>query len=85
MPGEVKVFRVKGVMRLREGELRPFKIEVTALSPEHAVEKIYSELGSRHKVSRKHIRIEKVEEIKLEEVESEHIKALLSIDKIVTV
>ena len=46
----VKVFRVKGFMKLRGGEKIPFSIETTALTRDHAVEKILYELGSRHKL-----------------------------------
>ena len=53
-----------------------FSIEVRALKPEDAVEKVLSELGSRHKLKRKHIRIDKVEEISIDETESRQIVTL---------
>lgn len=60
--GEVKVFRLKGKMRKPLKDLT-FTREVVALTKEHALEKVYSEMGSRHKVSRKELTVETVEEI----------------------
>ena len=72
MTGEVRVYRVSGRALFshdRYPEWRKFKVYVRALRVEHAVEKVYSELGSRHKLKRFHIRIESVEEVPLEEVD----------------
>ncbi len=81
---EVKTFLVKGRMLLshdRFPEWRKFEIYVRALKPEHALEKIYSELGSRHKLKRYHIKIEEVREVPLEEVEDLHIIQLAQLTK----
>jgi len=72
---EVKVFRVTGEIRkpnLKTG----FRKEVRALKPEEAVEKIYMELGSKHRAKRFQIKIMKVEEIRPEEIESLAIRKL---------
>ena len=53
-----------------------FRKEVRALKPEDAVEKIYMELGSKHRVKRFQIKIVKVEEITPEEIESPLVKKL---------
>jgi len=69
---EVKTYRIRGRMLLshdRFPEWRSFTIYVRALKPEHALERVYSELGSRHKLKRYHIKIEEVKEVPLEEVE----------------
>ena len=59
---EVKVFRVIG--EIRKPNLRTsFEKEVRALKPEHAVEKVYMELGSKHRVKRFQIKISAVEEV----------------------
>jgi large subunit ribosomal protein LX len=72
---EVKVFRVTG--EIRKPNLRTdFRKEVRALKPEEAVEKIYMELGSKHRVKRFQIKIVKVEEISPEEIESPLVKKL---------
>lgn len=69
---EVKVFRVSGRMMLshdRFPEWRKFTVYVRALKEDHAIEKVYSDLGSRHKLKRYHIKIDEVREVSLEEVE----------------
>jgi len=79
---KVKVFRVVGRMKASD-EWQTFRIELTGLKPEHVLEEVYSRLGSRHKLIRKHIKIEKIEDIPAENVESEYIRKLLSLNKIV--
>ncbi len=74
--GEVKVFRVIG--KIRKPNLKtPFKKEVVAIKSEHAVEKVYAELGSKHRVKRFHIKIIKVEEVPPEEIENPLLKKLV--------
>jgi large subunit ribosomal protein LX len=72
---EVKVFRVIGEIR-KPNFQTDFRKEVRALKPEDAVEKIYMELGSKHRVKRFQIKIVKVEEITPEEIESPVLKKL---------
>jgi len=72
----LKVFRVTGEIRKPRLETS-FKKEVVALKPEHAVEKVYAELGSRHRAKRFHIKIFTVEEVPLEHIENPLIKKLL--------
>ncbi len=82
---EVKVYSVEGVMLIghdRKPEWRKFKVYVRALKPEHALERVYSELGSRHKLKRAHIRVESIVEVPLEEVGDARIIKLANLDKI---
>lgn len=83
MAGEVKVFRIRGCMKYRDGRLQPFEVEAVGLSKEQAVEEIYSVLGSRHKLRRSQIRIHAVEEISPSEAKSDYIKHLASLQMIV--
>jgi large subunit ribosomal protein LX len=89
MSGEeprVKIYRVSGEMLLshdRFPEWRKFTVYVRALKPEHALEKVYSDLGSRHKLRRRHIRIHKVEEVPLEEVDDLYIIRLSELTRMV--
>jgi large subunit ribosomal protein LX len=53
-----------------------FRKEVRALKPEDAVEKIYMDLGSKHRVKRFQIKIVKVEEISPEQIERPIVKKL---------
>lgn len=79
---KVKVFRVKGVMKHRTFPEK-FVLEVPALKEEHAIEYVYSVLGSRHKLNRKKIVIEEVKEISPDEIQQSEIRELLSLEKIV--
>ncbi|MEM3040951.1 MAG: 50S ribosomal protein L18Ae [Nitrososphaerota archaeon] len=65
---EVKVYTVKG--KIRKPNFRTsFQKVVRALKPEEAVERIYKDLGSKHRVKRFHITIEEVKEAVPEESE----------------
>jgi large subunit ribosomal protein LX len=72
---KVKVFRVTGEIVKPNFQTR-FRKEVRALKPEDAVEKIYKNLGSRHRAKRFQIKIREVKEIGPEEIESPLIKRL---------
>lgn len=66
---QVKVFRVRG--EINKPNLKTsFNKEVIAAKPEHAVEKVYAELGSKHRVKRFHIKIVGVDEVPPEEIEN---------------
>ncbi len=73
---QVKIFRVEGRMLIKHDKfptLWRFKKEVRALTPEHAIEKVLSELGSKHRVKRYHIVIENVREISLDEATDRYV------------
>ncbi|MEM2995719.1 MAG: 50S ribosomal protein L18Ae [Candidatus Bathyarchaeia archaeon] len=73
---KVKVFRITG--EIDKPNLKtPFKKEVLAVKPEHAIEKVYAELGSRHRVKRFHIKILAVEEISPQEIENPLLKKMV--------
>lgn len=64
----VKIFRVKGeIMKKHFFEPLTFNKLVSAAKEKHAVEKIYSEMGSRHRAKRYQISIQSVEEEQPEE------------------
>ena len=88
MMSEVKIFKISGKMLLshdRFPEWRKFTLYVRALKESHALEKVYSELGSRHKLKRYHIKIEKVEEVPLESVEDLNIIRLSKLERLVKI
>ncbi|AET32876.1 50S ribosomal protein L18Ae [Pyrobaculum ferrireducens] len=60
-----------------------FRLEVVGEKPYDAVEKAYSLIGSRHKLSRTQIRIREVSVISPEEARSEDVKILMNIDKVI--
>ncbi len=55
----------------------PFVRELIADKSDHAVEKVYAEIGSRHRVRRHHIKITEVKEIAAEEIENPVLKKIV--------
>lgn len=58
----VKIFRLQGQYRRLKRTYR-FSREIRAMTPEEAREQLYTLLGSFHRVNRKAIAIERVDEI----------------------
>ena len=54
-----------------------FVKELLALSEQRAMERIYSEVGSKHKVKRNLLHIEEIVEIKPEEAKDPRIRAMV--------
>jgi large subunit ribosomal protein LX len=74
---QMKVFRVTG--EIRKPNLKTsFKKEIIALKPEHAIEKVYTELGSKHRVKRVHIKILNVEEVQPQDIKNPTLKKLVT-------
>jgi len=64
---EVKTYRIIGLIRKPNFENR-FRKEIRAVRPEDAVEELYKLFGSRHRVKRFQIKIERVEVVPAEEL-----------------
>jgi large subunit ribosomal protein LX len=77
---EVRVFRVTGEM-VKPNLRTTFRKEIRALTPENAKEKVYTDLGSKHRAKRFQIRILKVEEIPPEDIENPLLRKLTLGDK----
>lgn len=73
----MKVFRVTGEIN-KPNLQTPFVKEVVAAKREHAVEKVYAEIGSKHRVKRFHIKILDVEEVSPEEIENPILKKMVA-------
>ena len=74
---KLKVFRVTG--EISKPNLKTtFAKEVVVAKPEHAVEKVYAEIGSKHRVKRHHIKILNVEEVSLDEIENPILKKIVA-------
>jgi large subunit ribosomal protein LX len=74
---EVKVFRVTG--EINKPNLKTsFAKEVIVAKPEHAVEKVYAEIGSQHRVKRFQIKILNVEEVPPETIENPILKKIVT-------
>jgi large subunit ribosomal protein LX len=73
----LKVFRVTG--EINKPNLKtPFANEVLADKPEHAVEKVYAEIGSKHRVKRHHIKIISVEEVSTDAIKNPILKKIVA-------
>jgi large subunit ribosomal protein LX len=73
----LKVFRVTG--EISKPNLRtPFAKEIVADKPEHAVEKVYAEIGSKHRVRRHHVKIMNAEEVSPENIENPILKKMVT-------
>ncbi len=73
---EVKIFRVTGKI-VKPNLKTDFKKELRAMKQEDAIERIYKEIGSKHRAKRFQIKIVKVEEITPEEVKDVSVKKLI--------
>jgi len=70
------VFRVVGKIT-KPNYMTDFRKEIRALRPEEAVERVYMEIGSKHKAKRVHIKVLKVEEIGVDEVTDPVVRKLM--------
>jgi large subunit ribosomal protein LX len=62
---EVRTFKITG--EIKKGQTRiPFAVEINALKQEHAMQRLYADMGSRHRARRFEITIESVEEVNSE-------------------
>ncbi|MEM2870587.1 MAG: 50S ribosomal protein L18Ae [Thermoplasmata archaeon] len=72
----MKAFRVAGRFRMGSSIMR-FEKEVVAEGREGAEEKVFKELGSKHRAKRHDIRVERVEELAPEQVSDASVRMLL--------
>lgn len=73
----MKAFKVTGTIkkpRLSTG----FARELLADKSEHAVEKVYAEIGSRHRVKRHQIKIASAEEISGDQIKNPVLKKIVT-------
>jgi large subunit ribosomal protein LX len=62
---EVRTFKIAG--EIKKGKTRiPFAVEVSALKQEHALQRLYADMGSRHRARRFEITINSVEQVNVE-------------------
>lgn len=73
----MKVFRVTGEIR-KPKLATPFAKEVLAEKPEHAIERVYAEIGSKHRVKRFFMKISAVEEVSPEQIENPILKKIVA-------
>ena len=66
---EVKTFKITGEVKKPRTTI-PFALELRATKKQDARERVYAEMGSRHKARRLEIKLEKIEELKTSETET---------------
>jgi large subunit ribosomal protein LX len=73
----MKVFRVTGEIH-KPNLNTPFVRELIADKPEHAAEKVFAEVGSRHRVKRQHMSVTNVEEVPADQIANPILKKLVT-------
>ncbi len=66
---EVKTFRITGEVKKPRATI-PFSSDIRAMKDQDAIDRIYAEMGSRHKAKRREIKLTRVEELKSTETET---------------
>jgi large subunit ribosomal protein LX len=67
---QVHIFRISGTYRSKRGFIE-FRKEFRALREEDAIEHLYAELGSKHRIKRAAINVEQIEKLEaLEDVKN---------------
>lgn len=78
----MKAFRIKGKFFMGRSVMRNnwqrFSKEVAGLNEEKAKERLYSELGSKHRIKRRNIKIEEIAEITEDEITNSKVKYAVS-------
>ncbi len=74
-----KVWRATGEYR-KKRRIFTFSKEMIALKEDHVRERLYSEIGSRHRVRRKDIEIQTIVEIEPEEVVDLDLRRILGVE-----
>jgi large subunit ribosomal protein LX len=73
---EIKIYRVTGKIAKPNWQT-DFRKELRAMKQEDALDRVYKEIGSKHRAKRFQIKILKIEEIKPEEVKDIALKKLI--------
>lgn len=72
----MKPYRISGTF-LMGGSWSPFMMEVAGKDEDDAVERLLSDLGSKHRVKRRNIKVSSIEELKVEEVQDKLVGHLI--------
>ncbi len=73
---KTKIFRVKGTL-LDVDKAKPFTKELKGIKEEDIKEKLYSEFGSKHRLSRSKIIFDEITEISADEVTDPVVEKLI--------
>jgi large subunit ribosomal protein LX len=72
---KTKIFRIQGKFVMGDSS-QVFTKELKAMHKRDIQEKIYSEFGSKHGINRNQIKLDKIEEISIDEVTDPLIKSI---------
>jgi large subunit ribosomal protein LX len=75
----MKAYEIKGEFRISVTRWQPFTIEVASADEPTAVERVFSLIGSRHRVKRSLVRIDGVRAMKPEEITDHQVKYILEV------
>ncbi|MBS3815399.1 MAG: 50S ribosomal protein L18a [Hadesarchaea archaeon] len=75
----VKVFRITGWFK-HHNQKQKFTKEMRGNSKDNVIEKLYSDIGSKHRIKRNLIKIKEIDEIDPEEAEDPSIRALAGVE-----
>ncbi len=67
----MRAFKASGSFRMNKKDWQQFNIEVAAEDEEDVVHRVYSILGSRHRLKRRDINIQEVKELEKEDIEDQ--------------
>jgi len=73
----VRIFRIIGSFKQRR-QTTPFSREILAVTEENAKNKLYADLGSKNRLNRRQIKIQKVLEIQREDITDPLIEKILN-------
>ncbi len=73
----MKAYEIKGEFRISVSRWQPFTIEVASADEPAAVERVFSLIGSRHRIKRPFVRIDGVRTMKPEEITDHRVKYIL--------
>lgn len=73
----VKIFRISGSFKQRR-QTTPFSREILAITEENAKDKLYADFGSKNRLNRRQIKIQKVIQIQREDITDPLIEKILN-------
>jgi large subunit ribosomal protein LX len=73
---KTKIYRIHGKFVMGDNNSQVFTKELKAINEKDIHERIYSEFGSKHRINRNQIKLDKIEEISLDEVTDPLIKSI---------
>jgi large subunit ribosomal protein LX len=74
----MKAFQIIGTFKMGDTKNQPFTKQIVASNKKQAEEKIYSNIGGKHKIKRTLIKINKIDEISGDDITDPLVKGLMA-------